>query len=112
MAFTKKTEVTEKSSGATVYSVNVKRARVVKDGLCFFDMNVNGIDIYGCIARDYKNAKGEEGTLITLPQYKGTDKDGKDIIKDGKPVYYSHCFFPISKELKAEILRQIESLIG
>lgn len=112
MAFVKKAKDQEQETTTGVnYSIQVTRARIVKDGLCFFDMVVNGVTIYGCTARDYRNAEGKEGTMISLPSYKGTDKDGKEIVKDGKPVYYNHVFFPMSAAARADILKQIESLV-
>lgn len=111
MAFVKKAKDQEQEKPCVIYTVQVTRARIVKDGLCFFDMDVNGVTIYGCTARDYKNAQGNEGTMISLPQYQGKDKDGNPVMKDGKPVYYNHVFFPLTKEIRADILNQIESLV-
>lgn len=91
----KKTESTK-----VAYSVKVIRAKEVKDGTAVFDMEVNGITIYGCWYREYTNKEGKDGVMISLPQYKGTDGN-----------YYNHCFFPISKELREEICTQVEQLV-
>lgn len=81
------------------YEVKVTRAREVKDGSVAFDMEVNGISIYGCWYNEYKTKEGKEGTMLTFPSYKNDDK------------YYNHCWFAISKELKEEIIAQIEKLV-
>lgn len=81
------------------YEVKVTRAREVKEGSVAFDMEVNGIFIYGCWYNEYKTKEGKEGTMLTFPSYKNGDK------------YYNHCWFAISKELKEEIIAQIEKLV-
>lgn len=81
------------------YEVQVTRAREVKGGSVAFDMEVNGISIYGCWYNEYKTKEGKEGTLLTFPSYKNGDK------------YYNHCWFPISADLKKDIIAQIEKLV-
>ena len=82
------------------YKVTVISAKAVKDGRAVFDMEVNGVNIYGCWFTEYTNAKGEAGTMVTFPSYQG---------KNG--TYYSHAWFPVSKELKEDIAKQIETLL-
>lgn len=81
------------------YDVQVTRAKEVKEGSVAFDMEVNGITIYGCWYNEYKTKEGKDGTLISFPSYKNNDK------------YYNHVWFPVSAELKADIIAQIEKLV-
>ena len=81
------------------YDVQVTRAKEVKEGSVAFDMEVNGITIYGCWYNEYKTKEGKDGTMISFPSYKNQDK------------YYNHVWFPISAELKADIIVQIEKLV-
>ena len=82
------------------YSVKVTRVQAIKQGTFAFDMDVNGIKIYSMFYREgVKN--GKEWSIIAFPARKG---------KDDK--YYNHCFFPISDALKAEIVKQMNSLLG
>lgn len=81
------------------YDVKVTRAKEVKEGSVAFDMEVNSISIYGCWYNEYKTKEGKEGTMLTFPSYKNSDK------------YYNHVWFPISAELKADIIAQIEKLV-
>lgn len=81
------------------YDAKVTRAKEVKEGSVAFDMEVNGITIYGCWYNEYKTNEGKDGTLISFPSYKNGDK------------YYNHVWFPISAELKADIIAQIEKLV-
>jgi hypothetical protein len=48
---------------------------------------------------EYMTKEGKDGTLISFPSYKNKDK------------YYNHVWFPISAELKADIIAQIEKLV-
>lgn len=88
----KKNKTEEAKKPAVTYDVTVTRAKEVKDSYAF-DMEVNGVKIYGCWLKEGKN-----GNFVSFPSYKGSD---------GK--YYSHCYFPISEELKKEIEDQIEA---
>ena len=81
------------------FDVKVTRAREVKEGSVAFDMEVNGITVYGCWYNEYKTKEDKEGTMISFPSYKNGDK------------YYNHVWFPISKELKDNIVAQIEKLV-
>jgi DNA-binding cell septation regulator SpoVG len=90
----------KKQNNDTVdYKALVTRAKEVKEGSVAFDMEVNGVKIYGCWYNEYKNKKGEDGVMLSFPSYKSGDK------------YYSHCWFPISKELREDIVAQIEKLV-
>ena len=60
-----------------------------------YDLEVNGVKIYGMWQRE-----GKKGAFHCFPSRKGDDGE-----------YYNHAWFPISKELAAEIDEQIESLL-
>lgn len=66
-----------------------------------FDINVRGVAVQGLCFQSYTNKQGEKGDMITFPSYKANN---------GK--YYNHAWFPITKELKDDIIKQIDSLIG
>lgn len=82
------------------YEIKVLSAKAVKDGRAVFDMEVNGVKIYGCWFTEYTNKEGKEGTMVSFPSYKGTNG-----------TYYSHAWFPISKEAREDIGKQIEKLL-
>lgn len=65
-----------------------------------FDMEVNGIKIYGCWLKEGTSKDGKDYSMVSLPSQKG---------KDGK--YYSVTWFPISKELTTEIRDQIVNML-
>lgn len=65
-----------------------------------FDIIARGVAVQGMCFQSYTNAQGEKGDMITFPSYKA---------KNGK--YYNHAWFPITKELKDDIIKQIDSLI-
>lgn len=82
------------------YKVIVLKAKEIKDGRVTFDCEVNGIKLYSCWYNEYTTRDGKDGTMLSFPSYKGSD---------GK--YYNYVWFPISKELKADIIAQIEKLV-
>jgi len=91
---------TEKAAVNVDYTAEVTRAKEFDEGVVAFDMVVNGVTLYGCWYREYKNKKGEDGSLISFPSRKG---------KDDK--YYNDAWFPISAELKENIVGQLEKLV-
>lgn len=82
------------------FKATVLKAKEVKDGKVTFDMEVNGIKIYSCWYNEYTNKSGKEGTMLSFPSYKGSDGN-----------YYNYVWFPISQELKNDIIAQIEKLV-
>lgn len=90
---------TEKETKKIEYTVEVTRAKEVSEGRVAFDMKVNGVTIYGCWYIEGEKA-GKEYTIINLPQTKG---------KDDK--YYSIAWFPMSKEIKSNIIEQLEKMV-
>lgn len=75
--------------------VKVTRAKEIK-GSYAFDMEVNGVTIYGCWLKESKDGSN----FVSFPSYKGSD---------GK--YYSHAWFKVSEEVEAEIEKQIEAML-
>ena len=95
----------EKKEERVDYVVNVLRAKdfTEKSNLdtnVAFDMEVNGIKIYGCWLKEGTGKDGKEYSLISLPSQKGKDEN-----------YYSVAWFPISKELTKEIREQIVNIL-
>lgn len=89
------------------YQVKVTRKAFMKDGkTCLFDAVVNGVTIYGMRCVEYVNAQGETGHLIGFPSKK-SDPEKKD--EKGNVIYYNHAFFKISKEVKEDILKQLQA---
>ena len=78
----------------------VTRAKEIKEGTVAFDMEVNGVKVYGCWYREGTNKDGKEYQIINLPQEKG---------KDGE--YYSIVWFPMSKEVRENIIEQLQKLV-
>ena len=101
MAF-KKNEQTEER---TNFEVEVLTAREFKptskkiDTSIGFSMKVNGITIYNCIYNAGKSKKGD-WDAINFPQVKGKDDS-----------YYNLVWFPITQELKDEIVKQLEAMV-
>lgn len=85
------------------FEVKVLKASVFAEGKVTFSMIVNGVTIYGMHLIEYKTQEGKEGKMITFPQWKGT--------KDGETTYNNYVFFPISKELKEDIIEQIRKVL-
>ena len=95
----------EKKEKRVDYVVNVLRAKDLTeksnlDTNVAFDMEVNGIKIYGCWLKEGTGKDGKEYSLISLPSKKG---------KDGN--YYNVAWFPISEELTKEIREQIVNML-
>lgn len=57
-----------------------------------FDLTINGVKIYSC-----KIVEGKHGDFISFPSYKG---------KNGK--YYTHCYFDLTAEETAEIIKEVD----
>ena len=95
----------EKKEERVEYVVKVLRAKDFTekskiDTNVAFDMEVNGIKIYGCWFKEGTSKDGKDYSVISLPSQKG---------KDGN--YYSVAWFPISKELTKEIRGQIVNML-
>ena len=95
----------EKKEKRVEYVVKVLRAKDFTeksklDTNVAFDMEVNGIKIYGCWFKEGTSKDGKDYSVISLPSQKG---------KDGN--YYSVAWFPISKELTKDIREQIVNML-
>lgn len=94
--------ITEKKTETEATKVNVKvfRANKVKEGSFAFDMEANGINIYGCFLNQGTKKDGTEYSFVDFPSRKG---------KNGN--YYNYVWFPITKALQKDIEKQIEGLL-
>ena len=95
----------EKKEKRVEYVVKVLRAKDFTekskiDTNVAFDMEVNGIKIYGCWLKEGTSKNEKDYSVVSLPSQKG---------KDGN--YYSVAWFPISKELTKEIREQIVNML-
>ena len=84
----------KKEASEVTVNAKVTRANQVNDTV-FFDMEVNGVTIYGC-----KVVEGSKGDFISFPSHKG---------KDGK--YYNHAWIKLSDEDTKEIISQVEAAL-
>ena len=86
---------------AREYEIKVNRAHELDNGTIMFDMDVNGVTIYGC---NYKvltrKDNGEEFAKIGFPSRKGSD---------GK--YYNQAYFKITDDLVKVIESGIDSVL-
>ena len=109
MAFNKKSTGTNenKKTETKTYFVEVTKVRPLKDrdDVVFFNADINGVSVNDLKFIFSKNKEGNEGSMISFPSEKYEDKDGNT-------KYRNFAFFPISAELKQNILEQIESLLG
>ena len=80
--------------------VNVTHVRK-KEKKILFDLSVNGISIYNMVYREYKNNDGEEGVIIAFPSFKGENNK-----------YYNHVWFPVSNDLKNQIIEAISNSLN
>ena len=95
----------EKKEKRVEYVVKVLRAKDFTeksklDTNVAFDMEVNGIKIYGCWFKEGTSKDGKDYSVISLPSQKGKDEK-----------YYSVAWFPISKELTKDIREQIVNML-
>ena len=84
----------KKEASNVTIDAKVTRANQVNDAV-FFDMEVNGVTIYGC-----KVIEGKNGDFVSFPSHKG---------KDGK--YYNHAWVKLSDEDTAAIVKQVEEML-
>lgn len=90
-----------KADDKVTYTVEVLTVKVISETRVLFSANVNGVKIDGFALVEYTNQKQEVGHLVQYPSRKGSD---------GK---YRNCvWFPISRELRENIYKQVVSLIG
>lgn len=80
-----------------VISLEVTRAREYDD-IFFFDMVLNGINIYGC-----RLIEGENGWFVSFPSKKPTKKGGK---------WYNHCWAKLPDDAVGEICSAVFEMCG
>lgn len=90
----------ESNEAKREYECVVTRAKEIKEGTVSFDMEVNGVKVYGCWYKEGTNKDGKDYQIVDLPQEKGSD---------GK--YYSIAWFPMSKEVRENIIEQLQKLV-
>ncbi|MBO5833971.1 MAG: hypothetical protein J6R22_03390 [Alphaproteobacteria bacterium] len=102
MAFkTADTNKNEQQGEKIAYTVEVTRVTLTEnEHRVLFDAKVNGVSISGFGFCEYTNQQGEQGTMVQFPQRKGKDSTGA-------AKYYNIVWFPVSRELKADIEKQI-----
>lgn len=107
MAITKneKKANAEKAAEKINYAVQVLKvsARKGKPNCYRFNLNVNGIIIYGMDYVTYTDRAGKERCFMSFPQYKSSSGDDK---------YYNHCYFPINDPEYADVFAEIEKQIS
>lgn len=84
-------------------AIEVSRVKDFSDekGTCIaFDMQVNGVTIYGCYYREGKQKDGKDYSMVAFPSRKGAD---------GK--YYKHAYVKLSEADVDNISKQIEALL-
>lgn len=84
----------------TEFVCEVIRAKKFDDGRIVFDLQVNGIVIHGMRYIEYVTKDGKPGSMLSFPSYKKDDK------------YWTHCWFPISRELQEDIEKMITARLG
>lgn len=89
------TEKTETKVTKLAYTIS--RVKEVTDTMVSFNINVNGVTIYGMKVIKYKSKKtGEDGMMVAFPTRKGTDDK-----------YYNICTFSMTQEMQDDIINQV-----
>lgn len=98
MAFknsTNNTQATETKTTKLTYTIS--RVKEVTDTMVSFNINVNGVTIYGMKVIKYKSKKtGEDGMMVAFPTRKGSDDK-----------YYNICTFSMTQEMQDDIINQV-----
>ena len=83
--------------------IGVSKVREIKgkDDCYRFNLEINGVSIYGCSYITYTNKEGKEDNFIAFPQYKGSDGN-----------YYNTCWFPINDPAYRKEFEEIENQIS
>lgn len=88
-----------KEEKVEVFKVKVLRANEFTDkngnDTTFFDMEVNGVKIFGC-----RFMTGKNGDFVSFPSQKG---------KDGK--YYNHAWVDLPSDVIADIDKQLDDIL-
>lgn len=78
-----------------IFNLEVKRAKEYKNTV-FFDVDINGVMIYGC-----RFVEGKNGDFVSFPSYKGSDDK-----------YYNHCWIKLGDAEVKLIDEQIDQLLA
>lgn len=101
MAINKKAKAeAEKTADLTIEVSRVKDLADEKGTCIAFDMQVNGVTIYGCYYREGKQKDGKDYSMVAFPSRK---------VADGK--YYKHAYVKLSDADVDNISKQIEALL-
>lgn len=96
---------TNKEENAMKYAVKVSRVKEIpnREGCYRFQLEVNGVTIYGMQYIHYTTKEGKEGDLISFPSYKGSDDK-----------FYNNCWFPCGSDTDVfkDIEKQLEAIIN
>lgn len=87
---------TQTQETLVIDSFKVLRAHAFPKSGCAFDIEINGIKIYGCTV-----VEGKNGDFISFPQRQG---------KDGK--YYSIVWAKLSEEDTQKIISEVENVLN
>ena len=83
------------------YEINVTRAHELDNGTIMFDMEVNGVTIYGCSYKVLtRKDNGEEFAKIGFPSRKGSDDK-----------WYNNVYFKITDAIVETIEKQLDALV-
>ena len=83
------------------FQITVKRAKELDNGTIMFDMEANGVMIYGCSYKVLtRKDNGEEFAKVGFPSRKGADDK-----------WYNNVYFKIEPDTLAKIEQGIESLL-
>lgn len=89
------TQATEAKTTQLTYTIS--RVKEVTDTMVSFNINVNGVTIYGMKVIKYKSKKtGEDGMMVAFPTRKGSDDK-----------YYNICTFSMTQEMQDDIINQV-----
>lgn len=96
----------KEEAAAVALQISVKRAKdFTKEGsdgcTIAFDMEVNGVTIYGCWYREGKDKNGKDYQLVSFPSRKDAESNK----------YYNWAYVKLSDEDIENISKQIENLI-
>ena len=80
--------------------IKVTRAKQFDNGGVVFDVEINGVTIYGCWYREGKDKKGEDYQMVSFPSHQG---------KDGK--YYNYVYVKLQQSDIDFICKEIEKLL-
>lgn len=102
----KKTNTTTNKEAKTMeYAVKVDKVKEIKnrEGCYRFQLEVNGIIIYGMQYITFTNKQGKEEAFLSFPSYKGSDDK-----------FYNNVWFPCGSDTEVfkAIEKQLEAIVN